>query len=251
MGRSGDKRRAEACGLTIEEDSPSLAGRGYAANPSALPMKPPCPRRMHAAKVSHGACLRRPANEPALAPTKTGLRPEPPRTFASLHHDGGALDWEQEANEMTGTTTSAPSRDLRARGDVWNRPAIAMVTIVTASTLVALLAPDMVTGSNHEHLPLAALTVWPWTAAAVGYVFMAGRRKDSRDLVLGVTFVWAVVVALALAVPTMVTGTDPTRIPLAALLAPPSVPSRPAFWRSPTRAARRGQRETHYRGLGQ
>ncbi|MET0779983.1 MAG: hypothetical protein ABWZ16_00510 [Microbacterium sp.] len=65
------------------------------------------------------------------------------------------------------------------------------------------------------------MTVWPWTAAAVGYVLLAGGRSGSRDLVVGVTFVWAVVAVLAIAAPTMVTGTDPTRIPLAALIAPP------------------------------
>jgi ABC-type proline/glycine betaine transport system permease subunit len=122
---------------------------------------------------------------------------------------------------MTGTTTSDLSGDSRARRDFWNSPATAMAVVVVASTVVAVLAPDMVTGSTHEHLPLAALTIWPWTAAAVGYVFTAGRRNDSRDLVLGVTFVWTVVAVLALAVPTMVTGTDPTRIPLSALIAPP------------------------------
>ena len=122
---------------------------------------------------------------------------------------------------MTGTTTSARSGESRPRHDFLNSPATAMVVVVLASTVVALLAPDMVTGSTHEHPPLAALTVWPWTAAAVGYVFMAGRRNDSRDLVLGVTFIWVVVAALALAVPTMITGTDPTQIPLSALIAPP------------------------------
>lgn len=63
----------------------------------------------------------------------------------------------------------------------------------------------MVTGSAQEHLPLAALTVRPWAGAAIGSVVRAGRR-DSSDLVLGVTFVWAVVVVLSIAAPTLVTG---------------------------------------------
>ena len=98
---------------------------------------------------------------------------------------------------------------------------IAVAAIVTASCVVALFAPDLVTGSEQEHLPLAALTIWLWTAAAVGYVLMAGGRSGSRDFVLGVAFVWAVVAILAVAVPTMVTGTDPTSIPIASLVAPP------------------------------
>ena len=122
---------------------------------------------------------------------------------------------------MTDTKTPARSGGSATRGDLLARPAAAVVVIVAASAVVALSAPDLVTGSSHEHIPLAALTVWPWTGAAIGYVVMAGRRNESRDLVLGVTFVWMVVTLLALAVPTMVTGTDPTRIPLAVLIAPP------------------------------
>lgn len=115
----------------------------------------------------------------------------------------------------------APS-GAQTRHDLWARPATAVVAIVAASAAVATLAPDMVTGSAQEHLPLAALTIWPWSAAAIGYVVMAGRRPGSAsDLVFGVTAVWATVAVVALAVPTLVTGTDPTRIPLAALIAPP------------------------------
>ena len=62
---------------------------------------------------------------------------------------------------------------------------------------------------------------WDRPAAAVGYVVLAGGRSGSRDLVLGVAFVWAVVAVLSLTVPTLVTGADPTRIPLAVLIAPP------------------------------
>lgn len=122
---------------------------------------------------------------------------------------------------MTGLTTSARSNDARPHLALWDRPSVAVVMIVAASTAVAVLAPDMVTGSEHEHLPLAALTVWPWTASAVGYVVMAGRRERARDLVLSVSFVWIFVAVVAVLVPSLVTGTDPTRIPLAALIAPP------------------------------
>jgi hypothetical protein len=98
------------------------------------------------------------------------------------------------------------------------RPAPA---IVIAAVLASLFAPDLVTGSEHEHFPLVALTIWPWAAAAIGYVLMAGRRGRAREFVLGVIFVWAAVAILVIAVPAMVTGTDPTRIPLAALIVPP------------------------------
>ncbi len=122
---------------------------------------------------------------------------------------------------MTSTSHRGVPGDAPARPGIMDRPATAVGVVVVASTVVALLAPDMVTGSEHEHLPLAALTVWPWTAASVGYVVMAARGDRCRDLVVGVAAVWTVVAVLALALPSLVTGTDPTRIPLGALLAPP------------------------------
>jgi hypothetical protein len=97
----------------------------------------------------------------------------------------------------------------------------AVAAIVIAAVLASLFAPDLVTGPEHEHLPLVALTIWPWAAPAVGFVLMAGQRGRARELVLGVISVWAAVVVLVIAVPAMVTGTDPTRIPLAALIVPP------------------------------
>ena len=105
--------------------------------------------------------------------------------------------------------------------DVVSRPMTAVVVVVAMSCVAALFAPNLVTGSDHEQLPLVALTIWPWTSAAVGYILMAGTRRDSRDLVVGVTVVWVAVAVLAVAVPAMVTGTDPTRIPIAALIVPP------------------------------
>ncbi|MFK4805880.1 hypothetical protein ACI3KX_08430 [Microbacterium sp. ZW CA_36] len=122
---------------------------------------------------------------------------------------------------MNDTATSTGSPGTRRRHDVWDRPMTAVAAIVIAAVLASRFAPDLVTGREHEHLPLVALTIWPWAAAAIGYVLMAGRRSRARELVLGVIFVWAAAVVLAIALPAMVTGTDPTRVPLAALIVPP------------------------------
>ena len=122
---------------------------------------------------------------------------------------------------MTDPATSTGSRGRRRWDDVWDRPMTAVVAIVIAAVLASLFAPDLVTGQEHDHLPLVALTIWPWAAAAVAYVLMASRRSRARELVLGVILVWAAVAILVIAVPALVTGTDPTRIPLAALIVPP------------------------------
>ena len=103
---------------------------------------------------------------------------------------------------------------------VFESTATAVASIWVSSALVAVFAPDMVSGSEHEHLPLAALTVWLWTLTATAYVLMGARRTTSVTLVVGVAAVWAAVFVVAVAAPTMVTGSDPTEIPIGALLAP-------------------------------
>jgi hypothetical protein len=122
---------------------------------------------------------------------------------------------------MSSTAHPARSSGLRRWGEVWTHPMTAVAAIVIAATLASVFAQDLVTGSQQEHLPLVALTMWPWAAAAVGYVLMAGRKGPARPFVLGVIVVWAGVATVAIAVPVMETGTDPTRIPLAALIAAP------------------------------
>lgn len=122
---------------------------------------------------------------------------------------------------MTARTSTDRQHDEPARRALWESPAAGVAMIAAASTVLAVLAPDLVSGSEHEHLPLAALTVWPWAASAIGFVLMAARRDHARELVIAVSFVWVLVAVIAITVPPLVTGTDPTRIPLAALVAPP------------------------------
>jgi hypothetical protein len=110
-------------------------------------------------------------------------------------------------NEV-GPVSTASSR-LGAVGLIW-----------AASALTAIAAPDMVSGSAHEHLPLAAITVWLWAAVATGYAAMT-PVGNARDWLLGVGIVWAAMAAAAVFAPVMETGSDPTQIPIAALVAPP------------------------------
>jgi hypothetical protein len=99
-------------------------------------------------------------------------------------------------------------------------PATAVTAVWACSALLAVFAPDLVTGSEHDQLPIAAMTVWPWTFAATAYVMMAVRHTTSAWLVGCVVVIWVCVVAAGVAAPVMVTGTDPTRIPIGAILAP-------------------------------
>ncbi len=97
-----------------------------------------------------------------------------------------------------------------------------------AVVAISLFAPDLVSGSQHEHLPVAAFTTWLWGLVATRSVVSALLRLDeagSSDQLRGrlvgvVAAIWAVAALVAIFGPQMVTGSDPTHLPLAALLAP-------------------------------
>jgi hypothetical protein len=106
-------------------------------------------------------------------------------------------------------------------------PGVAVAAIWVATLLFSVFAPDLVSGSQQEHLPIAGLTAWPWAAAATGYVLMATRVREASDdarvwlgFELSVVVIWGVVALAGIFAPELVTGSDPTRVPLAALVAP-------------------------------
>jgi hypothetical protein len=106
--------------------------------------------------------------------------------------------------------------------------AVGIGGIWVAVLLLSLLAPDMVTGSQQEHLPIAAFTTWFWGAAGTLVLLWAMGRLRGRavwqpiwvGLSVATLGIWAVATILGITLPVMVTGTDPTRIPFAAILVP-------------------------------
>ena len=106
--------------------------------------------------------------------------------------------------------------------------ALTLGLIWVAVLVVSIFAPDLVSGSQQEHLPLAAFTTWLWGAVgtAVVLITMTRLRGDAtaQPIWIGyaaaVGLIWIVATVLALALPDFETGTDPTRIPFGALLAP-------------------------------
>ena len=120
----------------------------------------------------------------------------------------------------------APTADLSWM--LWT--AIGIGGIWVAVLLISLFAPDPVSGSQQEHLPVAAFTTWFWGGVGTLVLLWAMGRLRGRTLWrpiwIGLSLVtlgvWAVATILAITLPEMVTGTDPTRIPFAALFAPPA-----------------------------
>ena len=123
-------------------------------------------------------------------------------------------------NPGASTSGSAAQAASHQQGPAWASPVVAVAALWACSAMLAVFAPDMVTGSEHDHLPIAAMTVWPWTFIATAYVVMAARRPGTASLVWSVVAIWVSVLVAGVAAPAMVTGTDPTTIPMGAILAP-------------------------------
>lgn len=104
---------------------------------------------------------------------------------------------------------------------------IVLVEIWISAVVAAVYSPDMISGANHEHLQLAMFFAFPLAAVASAMVLLAAG-VNRRTTEAGPWVVYAVVnviawagyaVASVFASP-MVTGTDPTTIPLAAAIGP-------------------------------
>jgi hypothetical protein len=122
------------------------------------------------------------------------------------------------------STTSAAGAEQRTR--YWFLGG-SVAGIWLAVAAISIFAPDMVTGSEHDRLPVAALGTWFWGASATAFVLLAVARAGpgstqagSPGLAIGVLGIWLAVALASIFVPEMVTGSDPTRIPMAALIAP-------------------------------
>jgi hypothetical protein len=125
---------------------------------------------------------------------------------------------------------SSPEDRLAATADpswmLWT--AIGVGGIWVAVLLISLLAPDFVSGSEQEHLPMAAFTTWFWGGiGTLVFLWAMGRLRGSamwRPTWIGLSVVtlgiWAVATVLAITLPVFETGSDPTRIPFAAFFAP-------------------------------
>ena len=112
---------------------------------------------------------------------------------------------------------------------VWASAAVSVAAIWVMIALAGAVAPDFVSGSQHEHLNLVGGGDWIWGLVSTAFVVLAvqfGMRRRAVNpepwiaLAIGVSAVWAGVLFVTATSPVMVTGTDPTVIPFAAMGAP-------------------------------
>ena len=105
---------------------------------------------------------------------------------------------------------------------VWGVAAVAAIWVSSAA--MAIWSPDLVTGSAQEHIPLIAMTVWFWALLATGLVVMApsvaagGGGRTWMVYAGALSVIWVMAAIVSIAAPPMVTGSDPTTIPIAGLI---------------------------------
>jgi hypothetical protein len=105
---------------------------------------------------------------------------------------------------------------------------VGMAAIWIGVVAISVTAPDLVSGSQQEHLPLAAFLTWIWgLIASVGFLWgMSRLRGDARrrslwvGLTIAIAIIWSVATVLSAALPVWEVGSDPTRLPLWALVTP-------------------------------
>jgi len=104
--------------------------------------------------------------------------------------------------------------------------ATSIAAIWLATLAASLASPALVTGAQQEHIPLVAGVDWLWAALATGFVALAAGLSDrgTRAAWIGsavaLIAIWVAMAVASIAGPELVTGSDPTRVPLAAILSP-------------------------------
>jgi predicted MFS family arabinose efflux permease len=111
--------------------------------------------------------------------------------------------------------------DARKR---WTLVAVAAIWIAVVITSFA--SKDLISGSEQEHLNIAAMINWLWGAlATMSLARLARLRRAAPDsswvtIGVGTTFIWMAVTLAAAFGPSLETGSDPTSIPFPAIIAP-------------------------------
>ena len=127
------------------------------------------------------------------------------------------------ATEVVAQRTDDVQRDQRTGRML--PAAVAVAGIWLAMALSSVFAPDMITGSQHEHVPIVGITIWMWGVVATGFVLF-GAAFPTRDrmarwgLAVAVLGIWGAVALVSIFAPTTVTGSDPTTVPIAGLISP-------------------------------
>ncbi|MDH4140073.1 MAG: hypothetical protein OEV43_05815 [Coriobacteriia bacterium] len=105
---------------------------------------------------------------------------------------------------------------------------VGLVVIWICVLVISVFSPDLVSGSQQEHIPLPAFLTWLWALiGSVGYLWGMSKLRGTVDrkpiwtgLAIAVALIWVIAAALSLFLPQWETGSDPTQLPIGALMAP-------------------------------
>ena len=118
------------------------------------------------------------------------------------------------------------SQAAQSSWTAWTLAAVASIWIAVG--VISLFSPDMIHGSEHQRMPVAAFGTWFWgccasTAAVMAMTRLRGDvgRRPLWMMLSGATMaIWFAATVVSIYGPTQVTGSDPTTIPVAALISP-------------------------------
>ena len=126
------------------------------------------------------------------------------------------------ATEVVPQTTDKGQRDQRTGRLL--PAAVAVAGLWLAMALSSVFTPDLIS-ADYDHVPIVAITIWPWGAVATGFVLF-GAAFPARDrlarwaLPVAVLGIWGAVALVSIFAPTIVVGGDGTIVPIAGLFSP-------------------------------
>jgi hypothetical protein len=124
--------------------------------------------------------------------------------------------------------------ELNGRGQVEERVdrttsyvygGLALAAIWLAVVFTSIFAPEMVTGTTQDRFPVAfvvALLAGLAATKSVVRAFAHGIGESGRWSLYAVVVggIWLAVALVSIYAPVLIAGTDPTRLPIAAIVAP-------------------------------
>jgi hypothetical protein len=129
--------------------------------------------------------------------------------------------------QITATVSSRPVGRPRAAVE-YASTAAAVLAVWAGVALTSIFAPDLVTGTEQDHFPVAAIVSWIWGLIATAFLLWpvlarnlnATRASWWYALAFTTAGVWLAVTLVSVFAPVLETGSDPTRLPFGAILAP-------------------------------
>jgi len=104
--------------------------------------------------------------------------------------------------------------------------AITVCGIWVALAAASIWSPDLISDTDRTHVPIAAFMDWIYAVIATGLVLLAfSRRPDIgrsswSSFAAVIWAIWLVVAGASIWAPSLVSGSDGTVVPIAALAAP-------------------------------